>query len=315
MKNKKLLIIGGCGFIGSALVNKYYKENKIVVVDNSPFEQSSLDMRNLPKDNINYIQMDATNFQQITSLGDDFDYIIHASAILGIRKVVEQPINTITTNITSCYNALELACKQKHLQKFLTFSTSEIYGINAERPNESQPAVIQPAVEGRWNYAASKTLSEHLAFGYLREKNVPICIIRPFNVFGEYRKGSNAMTTFLERAINNQDITIDGDGSQIRAWCHIDDFIDGVAKAMESAYVDEIFNIGNPNNEVSILDLAKEVVRITNSKSKIIISYSKEPDVKYRSVCIDKAKEKLGYAPIISLEDGITRVYRWMNKC
>lgn len=264
MENKKILIIGGCGFIGSALVEKYYRNNKIVILDNCEFKGSSLDLRDLSMDNITFIKGDATDTITVTSLDKDFDYIIHASAILGIRKVVEQSINTIMTNMKSCYNALELATMQMHLSKFLTFSTSEIYGINAEKPNENEPSVIEVAKEGRWCYAASKTLSEHLTYAYHREKGIPITIIRPFNVFGEYRKGTNAMTTFITRAMNNEDLIIDGNGEQVRAWCHIEDFIDGVSKAMESKYVDEVFNIGNPSNEITIKDLASKVVDITN---------------------------------------------------
>ena len=315
MKNKKILIIGGCGFIGSAIIDRYYKDNKIVVLDNSPFKGSSLDLRNLSTDNIKYIQGDATDYNIIMSLDKDFDYIVHASAILGIKKVVVEPINTIMTNINSCYNALELASCQTNLKKFLTFSTSEIYGINAKQPVESEPSVIEPAVEGRWCYAASKTVSEHLAFGYNREKNVPVIIIRPFNVFGEYRKGSNAMTTFINKALKGEDIYIDGDGKQVRAWCYIEDFIDGLTAALESEYTSEIFNLGNPYNEITIEELAKRVVKITNSQSKIIITNSTEPDVKFRSVCIDKAKKILGYTPKITVDDGIRKVYKWIEDC
>lgn len=314
MENKKILIIGGCGFIGSALVEKYYRNNKITVLDNCNFKGSSLDLRKLTTDNITFIQGNATDLEFVTNLDKDFDYIIHASAILGIRKVVEQSINTIMTNIKTCYNALELASNQKKLLKFLTFSTSEIYGINAKKPIEEEPAIIEQAKEGRWCYAASKTLSEHLVYAYNREKQIPIIIIRPFNVFGEYRKGSNAMSAFITRAINNEDLIIDGNGEQIRAWCYIEDFINGVSCALESSYIDETFNIGNPNNEISIKDLAEKIVKITNSSSKIIISNSTEPDVKFRSVCIEKAKKMLDYNPQVNIDDGIRRLYEWMRK-
>ena len=314
MKDKKILVIGGCGFIGSAIITRYYKDNKIVVLDTCPFKNSSLELRNLPMNNIKYIQGDATDIDLVMSLDKDFDYIIHASAILGIKKVVIESINTIMTNIKSCHNALELASKQEHLEKFLTFSTSEIYGINAQKPKEDEPAIIEQANEGRWCYAASKTLSEHLVFGYHREKNVPIIIIRPFNVFGEYRKGSNAMTTFINKAIKNEDIYIDGDGQQVRAWCHIDDFIDGLTTAIESKYTSEVFNLGNPQNEITIEELAKKVVKITNSKSRIIITNSTEPDVKFRSVSIEKAKDLLGYNPKITVDNGIERVYKWIKE-
>lgn len=314
MENKKILIIGGCGFIGSALVEKYYENNKIIILDNCNYEGSSLDLRKLEMDNITYIKGDATDIDTIKKLDKDFDYIVHASAILGIRKVVEQSINTIMTNIKSCQCALELASMQNKLSKFLTFSTSEIYGIDAEKPREDQPAVIEQAKEGRWCYAASKTLSEHLAYAYHREKGIPITIIRPFNVFGEYRKGSNAMTAFITKALKNEDLIVDGNGEQVRAWCHIEDFIDGVSKALESEYKDEVFNLGNPNNEIAIKELADKIIKITNSNSKIIITNSTEPDVKFRSVCIDKAKEMLEYNPKINIEDGIKRVYEWMKE-
>lgn len=314
MENKKILIIGGCGFIGSAIISRYYKNNKIVVLDACPLENSSLELRNLPMNNITYIQGDATDINVVTSLDKDFDYIIHASAILGIRKVVIESINTIMTNINSCYNALELATKQEHLSKFLTFSTSEIYGINAQKPSEEEPAIIEQANEGRWCYAASKTLSEHLVFGYHREKNIPIVIIRPFNVFGEYRKGSNAMTKFINKAIKDEDIYIDGDGQQVRAWCYIEDFIDGLVAAIESEYNAEVFNLGNPKNEITIEELAKKVVQISNSKSKIIITNSTEPDVKFRSVCIDKAQNLLGYNPKITVDYGIEKVHNWVRE-
>ena len=315
MKNKKILIIGGAGFIGSAIIDRYYKENKIVVLDTCSYEGSSLALRNLPMENIKFIKGDATDFDTVISLEKDFDYIIHASAILGIKKVVIESINTIMTNIKSCYNALELANKQNNLKKFITFSTSEIYGINAPKPNEENAAVIQPANEGRWCYAASKTLSEHLAFGYHREKEIPIIIIRPFNVFGEYRKGSNAMTSFINKAIKDEEIYIDGDGKQVRAWCYIDDFINGLCLALESDYKAEIFNLGNPNNEITIEELAKMVVKITQSNSKIIITNSTEPDVKFRSVCIDKANKMLGYNPSVTVEKGIEKVYKWIKEC
>ena len=272
MENKKILIIGGCGFIGSALVEKYYRNNKIVILDNCNYEESSLALRKLKMNNIEYIKGDATDINIIKEMDKDFDYIIHASAILGIRKVAEQSINTIMTNIKSCQCALELASIQNKLSKFLTFSTSEIYGINTEKPKEEQPAIIEQAKEGRWCYAASKTLSEHLVYAYHREKGIPIIIIRPFNVFGEYRKGSNAMTTFITRALNNEDLIVDGNGEQVRAWCHIEDFIEGVSKALESEYNDEVFNLGNPNNEITIKELADKIVKITNSNSKIIIT-------------------------------------------
>lgn len=122
------------------------------------------------------------------------------------------------------------------------------------------------------------------------------------------------MTTFIDKAIKNENIYIDGNGQQVRAWCYIEDFINGLTSALESEYTSEIFNLGNPNNEITIENLANKVVSITNSKSKVIITNSTEPDVKFRSLSIDKAKQMLGYNPTIGIDTGIEKVYKWMKE-
>lgn len=311
MRNKKVLIIGGGGFIGSALAEQFCKTNQVTIADKCPCEASPLYARRLHMDNIRYVQCDAAQPEMAAALGHDFDYIIHACAVLGIRTVASQSIHTIMTNTASCRIALELAAEQEHLSKFVLLSSSEVYGIRAERPQESEMAVIGPPAEGRWCYAASKILSEHLAFAYHRERSVPLVVIRPFNIFGEYRTGSNAITTFLDRAIRGEELVIDGDGQQVRAWCYIDDFVNGVVKALESPYTDAVFNLGNPENEISIRGLAERILALSGSASTVRITYSKEPDVRFRSVNIEKARRLLGYEPSVSLEDGLRRLYQW----
>lgn len=311
MRDKRVLIIGGGGFIGSALARRLCNANQVTIADKSPYEATALCARRLPMDHIRYVQCDASRPEMAAALGHDFDYIIHACAVLGIRTVVSQSIHTILTNTASCQIALELASAQEHLSKFVLLSSSEVYGIHTEQPDESAPAVIGPPTEGRWCYAASKTLSEHLAFAYHRERGLPLVVIRPFNVFGEYRAGSNAITAFLERAMRGEELVIDGDGQQIRAWCYIDDFVDGVVRALESPYTEEIFNLGNPGNTISISGLAELILTLTGSASTVRVTHSTEPDVRFRSVNIDKARRLLGYEPGVSLEDGLRRLYQW----
>ncbi len=312
IENKKILIIGGAGFIGTAITSQLYKKNKVVVADVCDFAKSSLNLAGLDTvDSIQKLCVDALDKEAVLSLGDDFDYIIHATAILGIHKVVEHSVATIDTNYTSCKYALELARKQKNLKKFLSFSTSEVYGRNIAGAEEDNDLSVGPAYEARWCYAASKIVCEHLIAGYTREYGVPSVIIRPFNVFGENRVGSNAMSTFLFKAMLNESITIDGDGSQVRAWCHIGDFVQGVISALECDTNGESYNIGNPDNVISILDLANMVKEIVGSESEIIVSNVYVPDVKNRTLSVDKAKEQLGYAPKIDLKEGIQRMYEW----
>ncbi len=311
---QKILIIGGAGFIGGALAARYCDDHRIVIADACDFTRSSLRFTNLlTHPNVTLKRLDATDLGAVLALGDDFDYIVHAAAILGIHRIVEQSILTITTNYASCHNALQLAERQKRLQKFLTFSTSEVYGRDVETAREDMDLRVGPANEARWNYAASKVLCEHLVNAYCRERGVPTVIVRPFNVFGENRLGSNAMSKFVAQALLDDTIVIDGNGRQIRAWCYIGDFIDGVSRALTSAYRGEFFNIGNPNNIISILDLARLIVEKTGSSSEIIVSNSGEPDVVRRTVCVDQAHERLGYTPKVALDEGIGRVVGWMR--
>lgn len=315
MNNQKILIIGGAGFIGAALTEYYCDQNKITVVDNCEWNNSSLGSRGLLEHhNIKKISLDATS-EEIMNLDKDFDYIIHAAAILGISKVAEKSILTITTNINSCEVALRLAKEQLRLKKFLTFSTSEVYGKEVEEAKETDDLVVGVPNEARWCYAASKILCEHYVSAYSREQGVPTIIIRPFNVFGEHRQGSNAMTKFIKAAINNENIYIDGTGEQIRSWCHINDFVQGVTKALENGTPGEIFNIGNPNNVITIKELVKYIVRLTDSKSKVYFSQNFAPDVNKRTLSIEKAQAELSYMPKISLEEGISRTVNWMKHC
>ena len=311
---KKLLILGGAGFIGGALAARFSPDHQVVIADACDFATSSLRFTNLlTHPNVILTKLDATDPQAVLALGEDYDYIVHAVAILGIHKIAEQSILTITTNYSSCYNALLLAEKQKHLQKFLTFSTSETYGRDVERAAETMDFRVGPASEARWCYAASKVLCEHLTNAFCRERGVPTLIVRPFNVFGENRLGSNAMSKFIAQALLNDTITIDGSGNQLRAWCYIGDFIEGLSRALTSQYKGEYFNIGNPNNIISILELAELIVKKTGSSSQILVSNSDAPDVVRRTVCVDKAHEMLGYTPRVSLEEGVDRVVAWMG--
>lgn len=314
ISNKKILILGGAGFIGTAVTKKLCDNNEIVIADKCNFDETSLNLAGLCNHpSITKIVLDATDYESVIQLGDNFDYIIHATAILGIHKVVEKSVLTINTNYISCKNALELARKQKNLTKFLSFSTSEVYGRNIEEASEEKDMAVGTANEARWCYAASKVLCEHLINAYFREYGIPTVIIRPFNVFGENRLGTNAMSAFLFRAILNEPITVDGNGQQIRTWCYIDDFVQGIIKALESNISGEFFNIGNPNNSISILELAKLIVKIMNSKSEINLTNVYIPDVNKRTLSINKAQTYLGYEPEVGLNEGIQKMYLWIK--
>jgi nucleoside-diphosphate-sugar epimerase len=307
--NSKILIFGGGGFIGSQLAKHYLFNNDVTVIDICDFNKMFSGDVNITK--INY---DITDASVTTKLPNDYDYIINTVAILGIKKVAQESINTLQTNIISCQNTLNFALKQRNLVKYLFFSTSEVYGRSVEVADEQMDLVIGPPTEPRWCYAASKIVCEHFVTAYGREHKLPYAIIRPFNVFGENRISSNAMTRFCLNAILGLNLNIDNGGDQIRSWCYIDDFIDGVSKVLESQYCNEIFNIGNPDNAISILNLAKLVIKSVSSISSICFSKDSYNDVTKRTLSISKSNSLLGYSPRISLKQGVDKYIEWLLK-
>jgi len=169
--------------------------------------------------------------------------------------------------------------------------------------------------EVRWTYAVSKLAGEHLLFAYLRQHGLPGIVIRPFNVYGPGQVGEGAIHHFVKRAVADEEITIHGDGDQIRSWCYIDDLIDGLILCLtKDAATGNVFNIGNPRGTVTIHGLAQTVVRVLNSASRIRYVPKSYVDVELRMPSIEKAKHILGYVPKVDLEDGIVRTAEWYRE-
>jgi nucleoside-diphosphate-sugar epimerase len=192
------------------------------------------------------------------------------------------------------------------------FSTSEVFGMNSFRVQECMSASIGPVQETRWSYSISKLAGEHLLQCYHREVGIPTVTIRPFNVFGPGRIGDHAILQFVVRALRNEDIVIHGTGDQIRSWCYIDDFVDGVLAALvRPAAAGEDFNLGNPRNTLTIYELAKRVVSLTGSSSKIRFVQTEYADIDIRVPYMEKARQLLGFEPRVDLDEGIDRTAAW----
>lgn len=313
--NKKILISGGLGFIGSAIVKQLVEQNKITIIDNQHPANSPLAMQGLlghPNISVKICSID--RFETMQEISQDFDYIIHLAAVLGVAKVIAKPLHTMEINGVGTMNMLRIAMSQKKLSRFMFFSTSEVYGLDCNDSREDSYAQIP--LEGiRWNYSCSKVFGEYLVKSVAYEHGIPYVIIRPFNVYGPYRSGENAMSSIVSKALDNEDISITGDGSQVRAWCHINDFANGVVIALNSdKSVNQSFNIGNDTQVISMNDLTKSVVDTLGSKSKIKILGNKIEDIQNRSPNIDKARMLLDYNPQIDLEQGILSVANWIRE-
>jgi UDP-glucose 4-epimerase len=305
--NKTIFITGGGGFIGSTLAGQLVEHNRIVLFDN--LTRNSLKDRSF-KDhpNLTLIEGDVLDFERLSHAMQGADLVVHCAAIAGIDTVIKSPVTTMRVNMIGSANVLEAASCLPKVDRVVCFSTSEVFGQQAFRSNETDNTVMGQVGEARWTYAVSKLAEEHLAIAYHQEKGLPTTVVRPFNVYGPGQVGEGAMRIFIERALKNETIEIHGDGTQIRAWCYVDDMVDGTLRAMiYPKAVGESFNIGNQKAVVTIYGLANTIVRVLNSKSRIIFTYKDYADVELRIPAVRKAIDILDFEAKIDLEEGILR--------
>ena len=303
LNDKKIFITGGAGFIGSALIGRLVENNQIVVYDN--LTRNSLASKPY-KDhaNLKLVQGDVLDFGELEQAMAGANIVVHCAAIAGIDTVIQSPISTMRVNMVGSANVLEAASRLRNCERVVCFSTSEVFGQMAFCSSEEDRTVMGQVGEARWTYAVSKLAEEHLAISYYQEKWLPTAIVRPFNIYGPGQVGEGALRTFVLRALKNEPIDIHGDGTQIRAWCYVDDMVDGVLLAMtHPKAVGESFNIGNQKAVVTIYGLANTVVRVLNSKSPIVFTRKDYADVELRIPSVKKALKLLGFEAKIDLED------------
>jgi|TARA_R110001592_G_scaffold64801_2_gene199050 UDP-glucose 4-epimerase len=306
---KKIFITGGAGFIANTIIKRLINTHKISVYDN--FERDTLTSSGLSDhENLTIIKGDILDYDKLfESMSSHVpDIVIHAAAIAGIDTVIKHPVKTMRVNMIGTANVLEV-CKDLGISdRIIEFSTSEVFGSMAFKSKEEDQTVAGSAGEARWVYAVSKLAGEHLAKAYGKEYNLPIVTIRPFNVYGPGQSANGALQIFIERALRGEDIHIDGDGNQIRAWCYVDDFVDCIMSCITNPKaIGESFNIGNPRAVITILGLAQTICRVLNSKSKIVFEPPLSADVAIRIPSVEKAKEVLGFSSKIDLEEGILK--------
>lgn len=313
MEGKNIFITGGAGFIANTLIQRLIEKNKITVYDN--FHRDTLTGSGFANHaNISVIKGDVLDFALLTSSMKGADVVIHAAGIAGIDTVIKNPVSTMRVNMIGTANALEAARINNVSNRFIDFSTSEVFGSMAFRSSETDETVSGSAGEARWTYAVSKLAGEHLAHAYHVQHNLPVVTVRPFNVYGPGQTGEGAIQIFIKKALKNEDIYIHGDGNQIRAWCYVDDFVECIFKCLDNdAAVGESFNIGNARAVITILGLAQTVCRVLNSTSKIIFQDALSADIALRIPSVEKSTRILGYKAQVDLEEGILRTAEWMR--
>lgn len=314
IKGKRIFITGGAGFIGSTLIGKLIEDNEIVAYDNLSRNALERSAANGHK-NLVLKQGDILDSESLKAAAQGAQIFIHAAAIAGIDNTLVNPVNTMTVNMVGTANALEAAQSSGTVERFLEFSTSEVFGSRAYRVEEIDSTTTGAVGEARWTYAVSKLAGEHLTHAYHRQHELPTVTFRPFNVYGPGQVGEGAISVMIRKALKNEDIYIFGDGTQIRAWCYIDDMIEALMKALVAPKaVGESFNIGNSRAVTTIYGLAQTICRVLNSKSKIVFRDALSADIELRIPNVDKAKELIDFEARVDLEEGLLRTGEWISK-
>lgn len=309
--DKRILLTGGLGFIGSALTRRLVDENQVVIFDNG-HRNALKDDRLLGHPNLQVVSGDVVDAAAVAEAVKDSHMVVHLAAIAGVDTVLQMPVTTMKVGIIGTFNVLEAALADPHIERFIDFSTSEVFGTYAYKVGESDVTTLGAVGEARWTYAVSKLATEHLAHNYFKQYGFPALSIRPFNIYGPGQVGDGAIHAFIRRALQGEPLHVHNDGSQIRAWCYIDDIVDAILLALEKpSAVGEAFNIGNPRSVCTIYDLARHIVRLSESHSEIIFVKWPHTDVELRVPNINKARALLGYEPKVDLEEGLLRTIQW----
>jgi len=314
LRDKKVLITGGAGFIGTHLCQALAKANQVVVLDNlrrNALQDAKVDQ--LPE--VTLIEGDVIDPEAVQGAIEGCTHVIHLASIAGVDTVMKNPVTTMRTNLLGTSNVLEAAREKGDIERVIDFSTSEVFGRHAFNVTEGDVTSLGAVGEARWTYAVSKLATEHLTFNYTKQFGLPTCSVRPFNIYGPMQVGEGAIHHFILRALRGEPLQIHNDGGQIRAWCYVDDIIDGTLTALEHPQaVGHSFNIGNPRSTVTIYNLARDIVRLSSSASAIEFVPWSFPDVELRIPNIEKARELLGYEPKVDLEEGLLRTIGWYRQ-
>lgn len=302
---RQILVTGGAGFIGSGIAAKLAADpdNFVVIVDN--LKTGSVDKIPVsPFQNIKFIKADVNDFRDIGSIFNAyrFEYVFHYAALVGVKRTLENPV-LVLNDIIGIKNVLNLS-KNTGVQRIYFSSSSEVYGEPVEFPQNEHTTPLN----SRLPYAIVKNVGEAYLRAYKQEYDLDFTIFRFFNTYGPRQSKDFVMSKFLYAALNNHDITIYGDGSQTRTFCYIDDNVDACLNALyNNLMINDVVNIGM-DNEVSILELAHLIIRVTGSSSKIVhLPALKEGDMTRRRPDNTKMKQLLNRT-LTPLEDGIRKL-------
>ena len=317
----QILITGGAGFIGSHLTDRLAADgHKITVLDNLATGRKENLSAHLGGGSVNFVEGSILDLELLDALIKDTEYVFHLAAAVGVFNIVNHPLDSLMTNIRGTENVLEAA--HKYSKPVFVTSSSEVYGKNiSDSLKESDDRILGAPITLRWSYSEAKAIDESLAYAYWVEKKLETRIVRFFNTVGPRQLGAYGMVVprFVQFALNNEPITIYGNGEQTRCFGHVLDAVDAVVRiAFADKTIGKVINIGN-DYEISINDLAKKVIEQTKSKSEIIYVPYEEAygdgfeDMERRVPNIELIKSLIGWEPTRDLSSMITDIATFLK--
>jgi UDP-glucose 4-epimerase len=320
--SSNVLVTGGAGFIGSHLVERLLGEgSQVVVLDDlsTGSERNLVDSMRDP--NLRFVRGSILDEPLVDRLVAESPLVFHLAAAVGVRKIVEDPLRSLLTNVNGTEHVLSSAAR--HGSRVLLASTSEVYGRSEEIPfRESGNRILGPTSVHRWSYATAKALDEHLAFAYA-DRGLAVSIVRYFNSYGPriHQSGyGSVIARFALQALSGLPLTVHGDGKQTRCFTYVSDTVDGTIRAAtRDDAIGGVFNIGSAR-EVTIMELAREVRRVVRSASEIRLEpyetdYPKGfEDTRRRVPDIAHAREVLDFEARVDFADGLARTLEWCRQ-
>ena len=313
----RTLVTGGAGYIGSHLVDRLVGLNHDVTVIDDLSTGNLTNLQAVHSD-IRFVEATILDADIVETLVGDADVVFHLAAAVGVGHIIEQPLRSLVINTKGAENVIT-ACV-KHDRKLLLASTSEIYGKTAKMPmSEDDDRVLGSTTVARWGYSTAKAIDEHLALAHA-EHGLRMSIVRYFNSYGprlDPRGYGSVVANLMRQAIDNEPLTVHGDGSQTRCFTYVDDTVEGTLRAaLDLRGEGKIFNVGN-DHETSIIDLATTIIAMTGSSSTVQhVSYEQRfgrgfEDTKRRIPDVQRARAVLDFNAGVSLQDGLQRTLAW----
>lgn len=319
----RALVTGGAGFVGSHLVDELLaRGNEVSILDHLSTGRVENIRHHLGHAHVRFVNDSILNARVVDRLVEACDIVFHLAAAVGVRYIVDDPLRAISTNVEGTETVLRAAFR--FWRKIIVVSSSEVYGKSTKAPlSEEDDRVLGSTAVTRWSYSSAKAIDEHFAYAYAA-RGLPVVILRFFNVYGPriHQSGyGTVVARFIQQALNDEPLTVHGDGRQTRCFCYVEDTVRGVLLAAQAAEAEgQVFNIGN-DAEISIHDLALRIKRLTASSSEIsFVPYHdcyglRFEDTPRRVPDLSKAGLTLGYRPEVGLEDGLRRTIDWCRRC